>query len=234
MVCVDVPKLDSSYPVQPRLWKLLDARMCRESATKKIPADAFARRQLTLFENIAGTLAEWQPDVIVLEEPADISANWAKKKGPGAGLGRTTAFALGRSYALALSAAYAWPHFSPGYLTDWEAVETTEIHSYLVNGFKRTTTRGTARQGWYPRDGGRAMEKEQVLRLLTLRAGEMGRYTGPQGVPVPLTEDELMAFGVLCFHIGNVRSSRPCPRCAGTGTSENNAICGLCGGSGKL
>jgi hypothetical protein len=141
-----------------------------------------AENDAALFDRVVSTLQRWREDstrtqplplIAVLEEPYTQTASWKGAKGEGRQTG--TLFSLGKYYGLALAACRNECH---------------RIHSHPP-----TNDRRGQRTGWM-QGSGRIQKRE--LTLLALRG--LAKQCGCQD-PDALSEDEVMAFGVLKFHL---------------------------------
>lgn len=139
-----------------------------------------AENKSMLFQRALKALDWWAPSIIVIEEPLDAMGTWSLSNRRGRGQSRSTSFLLGEHYGLCLAAAKAM------YLRGEK-----RIYSYPCTNYK-------GRRGWMasPRHGGFAISREQTLQNMRLYARSIGCTTG-------LSEDELMALGVLNFHLNS-------------------------------
>jgi hypothetical protein len=145
-----------------------------------------AENDAHLFDRVQGQLVSWRvgfdrastprPMVAVLEEPYTQTASWKGAKGEGRQTG--TLFSLGKYYGLALAAC---------------STLCGRVYSHPP-----TNDRRGQRTGWM-QGSGRIQKRE--LTLLALRG--LARQCGCMD-PDALSEDEVMAFGVLKFHLDRV------------------------------
>jgi hypothetical protein len=152
------------------------------SSTKLTRAAVHAR----LFDRARNQFLQWGVVSVALEEPLDAMPKWS-----GRGERRETMFGLGRYYGLVLAAAQAC---------------RASVASYPV-----TTDPSKGRVGWMPTHPGGANKRltmtaprEQTLDTLhqfslALRARPHNglAITNPPRLP----DDELMALGVLLYHL---------------------------------
>lgn len=149
--------------------------------------DTVAENDARVYSRTCVALGQWQQDsgqfgrestprplIAVLEEPYTHMGAW----GGGRSQSRGTAFGLGKYYGLALAAC---THLCE------------RVYSHPP-----TNDRKQQRTGWM-QGSGRIQKRE--LTILALR-GLAGQY-GCQ-CPDELSEDEVMAFGVLKFHLDRV------------------------------
>lgn len=156
--------------------KLVYHTVVRPSQSKKLTEPmADGNMQERLYE----LLAQWAPDIVVLEEPVDASIAWRGRKHQQTG----TAFRLGAYYGLAVSAAYR---------------TKADLFSYPVQ-------RQGKRQGWMGRSKRTYVLQRTVLAARALGADpdflalkDNGEYAH---------EHELMALGVLLHHLNQYRSA---------------------------
>lgn len=140
-----------------------------------------AENDAALFDRTVRQLQYWRESpplppqslVAVLEEPYTQTASWKGAKGEGRQTG--TLFSLGKYYGLALAACVS---------------ECRRVYSHPP-----TNDRRQQRTGWM-QGSGRIQKRE--LTLLALRG--LARQCGCMD-PDALSEDEVMAFGVLKFHL---------------------------------
>jgi hypothetical protein len=132
--------------------------------------------------------AQVEPNVIVFEEPMDVSDSWHFK---GAGRGgrhtkRGTGFRIGAVYGIAVAAA----HFP-----------TRRIYSYPVHDFGK-------RPGWM---GPPRTPREVALRRAGLIAGSLDRFRKASTLTAaplePWSEHALCALGVCLHHTGQLAAA---------------------------
>lgn len=175
VVCVDLVRADTIVGA-----RFVAAVTCRASASKDLTdaeQDASLgvsiRRTLDLLHGATTPIA-----FVVLEEPADGMGKWSTQ---GRKTGRGTAFGLGRAYGLALAAAAALDG-------------NVGLHAYPVT----TTAQGRAagRLGWMQGRQPRPTPREDTLATMRHLARALGCATHAS-----LTDDQLMALGVLQYHV---------------------------------
>jgi hypothetical protein len=126
----------------------------------------------------------------VLEEPKDAQPHWAK----GGPMGLGSLFASGKGYGLCLAA-----------IGDTHALKIGEAITYQVT----TNKHG---EGWQPRvKGGRNKNlthtPRKVLLIEELRAELMTKHQMQFLAVNELSEHELMAYGVLRYHLQKIEST---------------------------
>lgn len=196
IICIDVPlDADGGFArgnMRPNLQKTrwVDSLVIHASDKKLLTP---AEKQLTVFDKVRAFVQRMFADnnrqglqmIGVLEEPYDYRASWKGKRGGGEGdatqEGRQagSSFGVGRSYGLALAALG-----TGGYCG--------RIHSYPV-----TNDRVQRRMGWM-QGHGRIQSRKLVLLAMRGLAKQAGCTKSDE-----LSEDELMAFGVVRYHIEN-------------------------------
>jgi hypothetical protein len=180
LVCVDV------YDVARRIGSV---PVVRWHGTARIHPgsrkdDTRAENDGRIFSRICAQLDEWQKHIpggsedmrAVLEEPYTQTGSWKGAKTEGRQTG--TLFSLGKYYGLALAAC---------------TFKCVRVYSHPP-----TNDRRQSRTGWM-QGSGRIQKRE--LTLLALRG--LIKQAGCQD-PNALSEDEVMAFGVLKFHLDRV------------------------------
>lgn len=136
-------------------------------------------RDLHLAQSISARLTEWRPLHVALEEPADARIVWRGRTHQR----RDTAFRLGLYYGMALAAIP---------MAVAAGVPPLFVQSYPVGLYR-------GQQGWM-------MGKNRDL-LLNVSDAMMRRIPiGP--TKETRTEHELMAFGVLLYHLEQIRAAR--------------------------
>lgn len=159
------------------------------SSTKLTDAEQDARQGHAALE----LLDRWRPDLIVMEEPADVKVKtWQNAGRRGAGHGAAMIFAVGRSYGVLLMAVAAYAMIRDE--------RTVRLVSYPVTTTKQGRARG--RLGWMQGRANLPTPREETLetaRLFARAAGAPpGEITMPKGGN---DEDVLMATGVLLYHL---------------------------------
>lgn len=171
LACLDVPMGRRRPDLEHARW--VGHAVVRPSrSTKRSPAEQRAE----LGTRVGAQLLAWGPAMVVLEEPIDASAGWenaTRAVGKATHQARHTLFALGAHFGLALAAA--------------ARVSVGPIASYPVNNYH-------GRPGWMQAGGRRPQRRDDVLRALRYRARSFGCVD-------ELSEDVLMALGVLCYHL---------------------------------
>lgn len=135
-----------------------------------------------LFSEVCDVLTQYHVDEVAIECPIDALPSWGQhtRMNGAPRLNRATLFGSGAHYGLCLAAARACP-------------SVRKIMSYHV-----TTTK--KHEGWMPTVKGRPQKR--TITLQQLRDELRLRFAGPERSDnVPLVEDELMAFGVLAYHL---------------------------------
>lgn len=185
MILVNIPAgaWRHGEPIDPSRLELLDNETVSSVAKTTVMGATMtnAERDATMFPRLLNILRSWQPDMVVIEEPAD----------QGFGSGRGVMFAIGKMYGIALAAV--------------EACKTNinvDMVSYLVAGWNAKRNR-EARPGWMPKTKNKrglwhTMEHDDVEAIFREAAARM---TDRRRVKNRLSEHEIMAFGVLCFHL---------------------------------
>lgn len=157
-----------------------------------------AEAAAVLFTEVLDVLSQHNVEEIAIECPIDALPSWGRNtrmKGAPQ-LNRATLFGSGAHYGLVLGACRACP-------------TVRKITSYHV-----TTT--TKHEGWMPMvTNGRLKHAQKRDVTMQQLRDELLRLFGGQGSrsadDVPLSEDELMAFGVLRYHVAKTPSP-PAPR----------------------
>lgn len=194
IVCIDVPPQSDGGLRNGTLRP--DLQRARWVASQVIRAsdlqgNTVAENQLTMFNKVTGFVQAMfnlnNPQgfqmIGVLEEPYDYRASWKAKRGGGAGdatqEGRQagSSFGVGRSYGLALAAVGI-------------GGRCARVHSYPV-----TNDRRQQRMGWMQ---GHGRIQSRALVLVAMRG--LAKQAGCRNADT-LSEDELMAFGVVRYHI---------------------------------
>jgi hypothetical protein len=175
VVCVDVFNVERRIGSVPSIRWVGTTRIHPGSRSEDTPAENEGR----LFSRLCMQFDEWQKYIpggtedlrAVLEEPYTHGAQWHGERAQAHG----TSFGLGKYYGLALAAC---------------TFKCVRVYSHPpTNDAKRQRT------GWM-QGSGRIQKRE--LTLLALRG--LIRQCGCQD-PNALSEDEVMAFGVLKFHL---------------------------------
>lgn len=140
-----------------------------------------AERDGVFFRKMVAAFALWGPRHCALEEPLDGASFWKGKADKRGHEQRGTQFRIGAAYALMVAAA--------------EMQGTVEhIASYPVQKYG-------ARQGWMPKVKGRG-SRARALEMSTLAARAIK-------APVSeLSEHELMALGVVAYHVECLQANR--------------------------
>jgi hypothetical protein len=189
LVCVELtPDLLGALDItRPSSARLVGAVRISASASTKLTA---AEQDATLYRRVLAQLDVWRPAIVALEEPLDATRGW-QNAGRRAGRAENTGttFALGRAYGLALAAA--------------SCSTATSIASYPF-----TTSRKLARYGWM--QGRAPLPTARALTLARMRA--LAMQIGGREASLAMTEDELMALGVLSFHVEQLRDAALAPR----------------------
>lgn len=151
----------------------------------------------TLFELVRNVLVQHDVETVVLECPIDAMPVWGRATGRTKGAGRGTIFGSGAHYGICLAAARA-------------AMSVRHIHAYRVSTTKK-------HEGWMPlvRGGARGnlvhvQRREITLQQLRDVVNKLSRSSfasRDNRCGVGIGDDELMAFGVLAYHLR--RTPRP-------------------------
>lgn len=154
----------------------------------------------TYYTRVRAQLLAWRVTHVALEEPWDNVPVRLQEQG--------TAFTLGARYGLALAAAHSIGARCMSY-------PVTSAPAKVFTSDKRSTRTRPARVGWMPQvRGGKRnhllmtqdrtitlRQQDDASRVLRLRPDDgMLQYTNMRDMPT-LSEDELMALGVLSFHL---------------------------------
>lgn len=158
-----------------------------------------AEASAVLFSEVLDVLTQQRVEEVAIECPIDALPSWGAATGrmkgaQGPRLNRATLFGSGAHYGLCLAAARACP-------------SVRKITSYYV-----TTT--TKHEGWMPmvKSGRLRHPQKRTITLQQLRDELRRLFAGPdRSGDVPLGEDELMAFGVLAYHLRKTPTP-PTPR----------------------
>lgn len=175
LACVDVPYGARRPDLARLVW--IGHAVVRASASKLLsPAEqraALGARVAYQLDNV------WRPNVVVLEEPADARVGWensTRRVSRTGGAGGATLFGLGAHFGLALAAATQWGH-------------ERRVYSYPVNNYR-------GRPGWMQAGAARPQSREATMARLRLVARAAGCTES-------LTEDVLMALGVVYYHLAH-------------------------------
>lgn len=155
-----------------------------------------AENRAALFVRVRDWLNVYAPAHVVIEEPSDATPRWNRQGGESGAAATGTLFLLGAHFGLVLAAAQS-------------CISLPRIYTYQVQGSKRK-----GKEGWMPRgQGGRPMRRDLLLGALRTEARQHF-YRPLDGVlPAPpkdrntldatsvLSDHELMAYGVLCYHL---------------------------------
>jgi hypothetical protein len=180
LVCVDVEKVERRIGSAGNVRWVHSARIHpgqrQDDTHAENDARVFSRMAVELerLVGVAGALGV--KCIAVLEEPYTQTGSWKGAATEGRQTG--TLFSLGKYYGLALAAC--------------------TIHCGRVYSHPPTNDRRGQRTGWM-QGSGRIQKRELTLLALRGLAKQCG-CTDPMG----LSEDEVMAFGVLKFHLDRV------------------------------
>jgi len=176
LCCLEVSTIDGAKNAAETLAHYLrTARVVgfsRISSSKRLNTSP-PEQHLTLYRKLCEQLSEWQPDHIVLEEPRDGIMMGGGRRQMG------TEFSLGRYFGLALAAC------------DNTGSDVETIDTYQVTSTKHG-------EGWMPRRAGTGLKHTELKNQLIKRFREELRDLADSD---DLSEHELMAYGVLCFHL---------------------------------
>lgn len=177
MVALRVGGLDASY-----MGWIGSHTVSPSQSSKK----SHAENKATLFHRVQFRLSQWQPALIVIEEPVDVNRSYGKARGV-TGQARGTLFTQGEHYGLVLAAAV-------GIDIDDEKPVVPRVYAYPTNNHNK-------RPGWMMR-GGRVAPRHETLERIRLVAKAIG---APEDVLDD--EDVMMALGVLLYHLSERRET---------------------------
>jgi hypothetical protein len=173
MACMDV---EADFSIQK--GSFIGSATVRASVAKKLNR---AQRDGTLYDRISGQVADWHPNIIVIEEPADVRVSWGKHRtaGGGGASAAGTLFRLGAHYGIALAAARQ------------RLPDDGSLASYYV-----TNRRGE--RGWMPGEQWTKNRHNVAVSIIQMTLASIH-------APTELPDDELMACGLILTHLDRLR-----------------------------